>query len=170
MSDIKNAMDKTEELTRQIWLAGLGAYGQSVDNFQGGYDKMNDQARRIFDDLVARGEKIETEAKEILDQASDRIKGKADKIKAKADKIKAKADKIKAKPFKVDGFEMNINDRLGEIRSKVSGKVTMPSFGNDAKIEELSQQIADLQKAVEKLSKAQKKPAATKKTSNKAKA
>ncbi|MCK9506015.1 MAG: phasin family protein, partial [Porticoccaceae bacterium] len=63
MTEIKKTTQKTEEMTRKIWLAGLGAYGQGLDNIQQGYEKMSDQARDFFEELVARGEKLEKETK-----------------------------------------------------------------------------------------------------------
>ncbi len=128
MSDLKTPIEKTEELTRRIWLAGLGAYGQSFDNLQNGYDKMNDQSRKIFDDLVARGEKLESDAKEMLEGAGDKLKEQAEVLRERS------------KAFTVDSLDLNINERLAEIRSKISEKVNLPNnlsvFGGAEKAEE----------------------------------
>ena len=91
MSNIKDTIDKTEEFARKIWLAGLGAYGQSYDNMQSGYEKMGDQARKHFDELVARGEKIESDTKENLDETGDKLKSQADKLKEKAEELRNKS-------------------------------------------------------------------------------
>ena len=120
MSDFKEAIDKTEELARKIWLAGLGAYGQSLDNVQDGYEKMNDQTRKIFDELVNRGENIESEAKGKLSEAKRKLDQTGDKLKDRREQLKQKGEKIKE-----DALNINIAERLEEIRSKVSEKLSL---------------------------------------------
>ena len=53
---IKETVNNAEEFARKIWLAGLGAYGKSVDEAQGRYEKISSEANKLFDDLVAKGE------------------------------------------------------------------------------------------------------------------
>ena len=60
---IKEKFDVAEDTARKIWLAGLGAYGKSVDTVQGQYEKINTDSNRIFNDLVAKGEALEQETK-----------------------------------------------------------------------------------------------------------
>ncbi len=62
-SNVKKVIETTEDVTRKIWLAGLGAYGKGFDEIQGRYEKINDGANRIFDELVSKGEKIEEDTK-----------------------------------------------------------------------------------------------------------
>ena len=81
MNDIKKAAEKTEELSRKIWLAGLGAYGQSFDNLHNGYEKMSDQAREYFEELVSRGEKLENDTRDNIKTTRQKIKSQADKNK-----------------------------------------------------------------------------------------
>lgn len=60
---IKEKFDVAEDVARKIWLAGLGAYGKSVDGVQGQVEKVNADSSRIFNELVAKGEILEGEAK-----------------------------------------------------------------------------------------------------------
>src|SRR5690606_11230660 len=113
MTDRKKATEKTEEITRKIWLAGLGAYGQGLDNLHQGYEKMNDQAREFFEELVSRGEKVEQETKS--------------GVKSTREKIREQADKNK---------EM-LSEQFSELREKMSGNMAMPSFDKDELLEEL---------------------------------
>ena len=169
MSDFKEAIDKTEELARKIWLAGLGAYGQGLDNVQDGYDKMNEQTRRKFDDLVGRGEKIEAEAKEKLDEAKDKLKNQGEKLKKEGEKLRAKGEQLKD-----DALNLSIADRLDEIRNKVSEKLVLPElpkFGQEEKIEDLTKRLEELTSAVTNLLKGgstKAKPAAKKAPAKKA--
>ena len=67
MSTIEKIMQKVdvaEDLAKKIWLAGLGAYGKSYDEVQTRYEKLNGDASKVFDDLVAKGEAIESETKD----------------------------------------------------------------------------------------------------------
>jgi DNA anti-recombination protein RmuC len=60
---IKEKFDVAEDVARKIWLAGLGAYGKSVDSVQGQYEKVNADSNRVFNELVAKGEALEGQAK-----------------------------------------------------------------------------------------------------------
>lgn len=163
MSAFKETIENTEELARKIWLAGIGVYGQSFDNLQGSYEKLNDSARKNFDDLVSRGEKLEAETKDKL---------KTDKLKEKAEELKEKAEDFRSKNCVFEKLDLNLNDRLTEIRSKVTEKIKLPSielptFGN-SKIDELKEQIEELNKTVSKMAKAPAKRPAAKKAAPKA--
>lgn len=165
MSEIKETIDKTEEMARQIWLAGLGAYGQSVDNIQHGYDKMNDQTRKFFEELVQRGEELENGARDIIDDAQDRIKERAGALKEKAQDLTSRT----RKSLKVDNMDLNLQKRLSEIRSKVSDKVSLPRFGNETKLAELQAKLDELTAAVDALKKAQSGPVTAKRAPAKSK-
>ncbi|MGD9663249.1 MAG: phasin family protein [Porticoccaceae bacterium] len=135
MSDTKKGAEKTEEMTRKIWLAGLGAYGQGLDNIQQGYEKMSDQTRDFFEELVARGEKLEKETKS--------------GVKTTGKKIRHQAEKNK---------EM-FSEQLSELREKMSGSIHVPTFDKDELLEELHARINKLTETLGKLV----KPAADKK-------
>jgi len=61
--NVKKVMETAEDVTRKIWLAGLGAYGKGFDEIQDRYEQLNDDANRIFDELVSKGEKLEEDTK-----------------------------------------------------------------------------------------------------------
>ena len=57
MSDDKgNVSDKASEIAKNIWLAGLGAYGKAFDEAQDRLDKVSKEPPRLFKDLVKKGE------------------------------------------------------------------------------------------------------------------
>ena len=60
---IKGKINEAEEMARKIWLAGLGAYGKSVEEAQGRYEKLSEEANKMFDELVTKGETLEEDAK-----------------------------------------------------------------------------------------------------------
>ena len=58
--------DKAGEFAKQIWLAGLGAYGKAFDEATERYDKATKESPKLFRELVAKGTKLENETREAL--------------------------------------------------------------------------------------------------------
>lgn len=56
--DVK-VTEKASDIAKNIWLAGLGAYGKAFDEAQVRYEKVSKDTSRMFDDLVAKGKKLE---------------------------------------------------------------------------------------------------------------
>lgn len=83
MTQANDESKSNDHLARRIWLAGIGAYGQSVDSLQDGVDKVSSETKKLFDDLVERGESLEETTATKLKQSTDidqRIKSLRDKI------------------------------------------------------------------------------------------
>jgi DNA-binding ferritin-like protein len=67
MSDDKNKVtDKASEIAKNIWLAGVGAYGKAVDEAQDRLEKAGVETPKLFRDLVKAGTALEEEAKDAL--------------------------------------------------------------------------------------------------------
>ena len=65
MSDEKSKVtDKASEIAKNIWLAGVGAYGKAVDEAQSNIKKATPQPPKLFRDLVKAGSQLEEEASE----------------------------------------------------------------------------------------------------------
>jgi hypothetical protein len=63
MDDEKSKVtDKASEIAKNIWLAGLGAYGKAVEDAQGRLEKVLEPPK-LFGDLVRAGTALEEEAK-----------------------------------------------------------------------------------------------------------
>ena len=72
MSDDKTKVtDKAGEIAKNIWLAGLGAYGKAIDEAQDRLEKATKEPPRLFKDLVKKGEALEQEVKENLSSARE---------------------------------------------------------------------------------------------------
>ena len=95
MTDKKN---KNTETARKIWLAGIGAYGRAFNEVQEGLSKATKGTSKVFDELVEKGEVLETivthKGKEAFDKVSESI-----------------GDKVG------DGFDMD--DRIAKMRSRL---------------------------------------------------
>ena len=64
MSDEKNKVtDKASEIAKNIWLAGVGAYGKAVEDAQGRLEKALEPPK-LFSDLVKAGTALEEDARE----------------------------------------------------------------------------------------------------------
>lgn len=67
MTDDKNKMtDKASEIAKNIWLAGVGAYGRAVDEAHGRMEKAGVESPKLFRDLVKAGAALEDEAREAI--------------------------------------------------------------------------------------------------------
>jgi len=70
MSDEKSKVsDKASEIAKNIWLAGVGAYGKAVDEAQGRLERAMEPPK-LFRDLVKAGSALEEEARGALEASS----------------------------------------------------------------------------------------------------
>lgn len=69
-SDDKNKVtDKASEIAKNIWLAGVGAYGKAVEDAQGRLEKAMEPPK-LFRDLVKAGSALEDEAREAMESSA----------------------------------------------------------------------------------------------------
>ena len=70
MSDEKSKVtDKASEIAKNIWLAGVGAYGKAVEDAQGRIEKAMEPPK-LFKDLVKAGAALEEDAREALESSA----------------------------------------------------------------------------------------------------
>lgn len=106
----------TSDVAKNIWLAGLGAYGKALDGASERYDNISKESTRMFDDLVAKGKNIE-----------DETQGKISDAKAKS--------------------TSSLDERIVKVRQNLG----FGEFSKEAKIEELSAQVADLSEKLDQV-------------------
>ena len=71
MSDEKSKVtDKASEIAKNIWLAGVGAYGKAVEDAQGRLEKAGVEPPKLFRELVKAGSALEDEARDALETTS----------------------------------------------------------------------------------------------------
>jgi polyhydroxyalkanoate synthesis regulator phasin len=51
--------DKVQSFARNVWLAGLGAYGKGSESLTKKLDQTYEQSNQLFNDLVSRGTEIQ---------------------------------------------------------------------------------------------------------------
>lgn len=111
MTDKKN---KNTETARKIWLAGIGAYGRAFTEVQEGLSKATKGTSKVFDDLVQKGEVLETvvshKGKEAFDKVSDKVGDGFDMD----DRIAKMRSRLKR-----GGDDSDVEDRLDAIEAKL---------------------------------------------------
>ncbi|MFT6776633.1 MAG: polyhydroxyalkanoate synthesis regulator phasin [Paraglaciecola sp.] len=75
---IKEKASTAEEMARKVWLAGIGAYGKGYEEVKGRFEALSTDSNKLFDELVLKGEKLETEG-------TDKVKDVSAKVAAKAE-------------------------------------------------------------------------------------
>jgi hypothetical protein len=104
LDSIKGKVTEAEEFARKIWLAGLGAYGKSFDEAQGQYEKISVEATKVFEELVVKGSKLETEAKDKF-QVKANVESRVAEVRKKLglDKVSSD-DKVAELSAKIDAL------------------------------------------------------------------
>lgn len=108
--ELKEMAEKASETAKNIWLAGLGAYGKALDEAQEKYgevsEKVNKESSRLFEELVAKGKKLEGDTSEKLTEAKEKstasLEERLSQVKeslsfSKADESTDKLDEISNK-------------------------------------------------------------------------
>ena len=104
IESIKDKVSQAEDFARKIWLAGLGAYVKSYDEVQEKAGNISDEATKMFEELVAKGETVEAETK--------------DKFKEKAEDLKIK-ERVAEVREKLGMNSKGTNDKIDELSAKI---------------------------------------------------
>lgn len=77
--DDATTTEKASDVAKKIWLAGLGAYGKAFDGASEQFDKFSEQYEKVskdttvfFDDLVAKGTKLDVDSQSKLSEAKSK--------------------------------------------------------------------------------------------------
>lgn len=87
LQDLKEVTNQASELAKSIWLAGLGAYGRAYDEAHDRYEKASKETPRLFTDLVDKGSRLESQAREKLGEVTSI--GKTISIEERISKMRA---------------------------------------------------------------------------------
>lgn len=100
----ESPLKKVENLLKKIWLANLGVCGRSLEGIQSRYNQLNSERQRIFDELVNKGENVEsgalkavTENRKKLQQHLKELKQRLtfkSKLSTQLDEVNAKLDEL----------------------------------------------------------------------------
>ena len=165
MSDKK---DKPGDIAKNIWLAGVGAYGKAVEDAQGRIEKAMEPPK-LFRDLVKAGSALEDEAREALETASTARGSVEERIS------KVRENFHNQRPARIeDLLELNKKvDRLNRKIDKLAKALTEQGVLKDGppkKGAAAGKRKPDIRKAPKRKPAAKKKAAAKKTTASKRKA
>ncbi len=146
MSDEKSKVsDKASEIAKNIWLAGVGAYGKAVDEAQGRLERAMEPPK-LFRDLVKAGSALEEDARSALEAsaaAKSSVEQRINRVRenfhmqrpARIEDIAALQKKVDQLSRKVDKLaralaEQGLNQKPAGRRRAAAAKVT----GRKAKV------------------------------------
>jgi polyhydroxyalkanoate synthesis regulator phasin len=107
---IKETTTSAEEMARKIWLAGLGAYGKGYEEVKGRIESLSTDSNKLFDELVVKGEKLETEGKDKVKQVKDDVLAKTE-LESRIETVRSKLGFSKA----ADNNDTKIEDLSSKI-------------------------------------------------------
>ncbi len=162
----KSPVDKASDLARQIWLAGVGAYGQAVDDTQQEVTRrvaqVSQDTSKFFEELVSRGTDLEKNlgalGKMSADVRAEGLRRGADMSLSLEDRLSRMRDMLGLAPSGT-GFEEKVD--------KLSADVAALSAKLDLVLDQLNNPVskpAVKKAAAKKKTTTKKKPAAKKKT------
>src|SRR3990167_8111402 len=138
---------EVEKYSRQIWLAGLGAYS-----------KVSKDGTKLFDTLVKDGEKAEKLAKSEVEKQVEAVKST---VESKVGSTKSKVDEVKDRAIgKWGELEEAFDKRLNNAISRLGVPSSNEVKALNAKVESLTKQIEKLTGVSVKSVKPAAKPAA----------
>jgi len=118
MSKDKKSKSLSGDTARKIWLAGIGAYGRAFSEASDQISKVTKGGGKVFDELVEKGEVIETmvsyKGKEIAKDTMDKVGGGFD--------IDDRIAKMRARLKRGGGGSEtagDIEDRLDTLEAKL---------------------------------------------------
>ncbi|MEH6587533.1 MAG: phasin family protein [Halioglobus sp.] len=120
MSDDKSKVtDKASEIAKNIWLAGVGAYGRAVDEAQSNLKKATPTPPKLFRDLVKAGSALEEEATEVRAAALSSVEERISQVRenfhmqrlARIEDLEGLHNKVDKLTRKVDALTRLLKDQ-----------------------------------------------------------
>ena len=140
MANSKESPSKSEGLSRNLWLAGLGVCGKNFnaiqETIQDKSQSFQEKSHTVFEELVARGEIVESNAKDKLENTQEKIKEATEKVAAKREELLSKSKDS----LKLDDIE----SRVEELRKKIADNLKTPSFNADEQLSKLKSKAEGL--------------------------
>ncbi|GAA5315803.1 MAG: hypothetical protein AseanaTS_10080 [Candidatus Pelagadaptatus aseana] len=99
------AVEIKESLAKKIWLAGLGAYGRSLDGVQNRYEKLSEESQKLFDELVSKGEELQSDTTDLV----------KDKVKEGNSRLEARIEELRERL----SLTTSIDKRLADVNAKI---------------------------------------------------
>ncbi|MFT5808349.1 MAG: hypothetical protein ACI9LG_002653 [Moritella dasanensis] len=135
----KHVWSAKDQITRNIWLAGLGAYDKGYESASNTVTK----SQSIFDELVERGRKLESDTTQTLFNQKDKLtsasQNATDAIQGKVHSAVSNLTNIDASTFD------NIIDKIEQIESALAEATTTEKV----QVQEAAPQVEAVKEAIE---------------------
>ena len=143
------------DVAHKIWLAGVGAYGKAYDVASEGVGKVSGQGEVLFEDLVARGEEIESDVRARLQSntAIAKMTEQMGRVAEEAAKVRGRvAEAASPATEAVSKFQADQRERLEARMERMRDALGLKKFSLKAKkadelhskLDDLEEQVADL--------------------------
>jgi hypothetical protein len=125
MSDEKNKVsDKASEIAKNIWLAGVGAYGKAVEEAQGRLEKAMEPPK-LFRDLVKAGTALEEDARESTIAARHSVEDRINRVRENFHNQRpARIEDLTALHKKVDQLTRKVDQLSKALAEQGVGRAT----------------------------------------------
>ncbi len=142
------------DMAHKIWLAGVGAYGKAYDAAAENVSKLSDQGGDVFDDLVKRGEVIESDVRARLEgsPAYSRVSEQITKVGKQMDKARGRmAEATEDLTDQVSKFQDEQRERLEERMERMREALGLSKAPKGKKTEKLHSKLDQLEEEVASL-------------------
>lgn len=119
----KPVVESVMELTRLIWLAGLGAFA-----------KIEEEGGKLFEGLVKEGERLQEQTRKIADDTVEDVKDKVEEVKEKA------VDTL-------DKLEEMLEDQVAHILNRLGVPTSKDIEDLSKRVEALNESVRKLTKS-----------------------
>lgn len=147
--------NKGLDVAHKIWLAGVGAYGKAYDVASEGVGKVSGQGEVLFEDLVARGEEIESDVRARLtsNTAISKMSEQMERVAEEAAKVRSRVKEATDEAtVVVSKFQADQRERLEARMERMREALGLKQFSLKAKkAEKLHSKLDDLEEQVAEL-------------------
>ena len=147
--------NKGVEVAHKIWLAGVGAYGKAYDVATEGVGKVSGQGEVLFEDLVARGEEIESDVRARLNSNSAiaKMTEQMNRVAEEAEKVRGRVREATEEAAEaVTKFQHEQRERLEARMERMREALGLKQFSlKTKKAEKLHSKLDDLEEQVAEL-------------------
>lgn len=127
----RKSPESSDNLARKIWLAGLGAYGKSVEDAQDQLDKASHEASKLFRDLVNKGQGIESHSRDAFKEKISEARGRLSEARERISEAAGNNSR-------------SVEDMVSRVRSKLG----FHDAEAHARIDVLTRQVNALKRAL----------------------
>ncbi len=118
--------EKPSDIARNIWLAGLGAYGKAIRDAQGKLEEAAREPPRLFRELVEKGIRLEDEVRDSLSSIRKTsglsVEERIGRVRETFNLSLGRSDELDALSARLDALEEKLDSLLAASAKKPARK------------------------------------------------